>query len=121
MWTKSLYIETNKHTKTGLKIMTNQAKLKNKRLSITKIGITPLNRLRVVITGPGIYMMRNGSRARVHTANNNSDKTVTAFTCKGCVETMYRGRLVYKAYKIWHESGLATTTLSECDIVARLS
>ena len=82
-------------------------------------SIVYANTLPVVIDKSGIYIMRNGSRARIDTVEVNSNKSVTAFTCKGSVERMFRGKLRFKGYAIWHESGQATGFESEYDIISK--
>lgn len=69
--------------------------------------ITPLNRLPVVVTGPGIYIRRDGKRVEVHTVKPNDDLSVTAFTVNGATERMFRGAMRFKGFNIWHVSGRA--------------
>ena len=83
-------------------------------------SITSLNRLPTVIDGLGIYIMRDGRRAHIHTIKDNSDKSVTSFTCKGSRSRMFRGKQVFDGYAIWHESGRSVaTSISPFDIVAK--
>ena len=82
-------------------------------------SIVYANTLPVIITEPGIYIMRDGGRARIDRVYDNSDKTVTAFTCKGSLERMFRGKMRFKGYSIWHESGQATGFESEYDIISK--
>ena len=85
---------------------------------MNKSTITPFNKLPVIIKEKGIYLLRNGGRALIHEVQENKNKEVTAFTCKGSVERMFRGKKRFKGYKIWHESGMGAAFESDHDIVA---
>lgn len=85
------------------------------------IPITPMNQRPVIIDGVGIYRMRNGSRARIDTVEQHGNRDVTRFNCKGNTERMFRGKLTFNAYRIWHESGMATAFEGEWDIIEKIS
>lgn len=78
---------------------------------------TPANKKPILIKQTGIYMMRNGVRANIHTIKPNDNHNVTAFTCKGNIEVVFRGRTTFRGYNIWHESGDNGAFESEYDIV----
>tara|TARA_B100001245_G_scaffold229359_1_gene207634 strand:- start:16 stop:267 length:252 start_codon:yes stop_codon:yes gene_type:complete len=78
-----------------------------------------LNTLPTLIDSIGTYIMRNGNRAYIDQIKEYPDKDVTAFTCKGNIERMFRGKLRFKGYKIWHPSGRASAFESEFDIVKK--
>tara|TARA_B100000700_G_scaffold311500_2_gene393814 strand:+ start:220893 stop:221228 length:336 start_codon:yes stop_codon:yes gene_type:complete len=84
-------------------------------------AITPMNTKPVIIDSVGIYLMRNGKRAQIDTVEPHGDKNVTRFNCKGCVERVFRGKVSFRGYRIWHESGLASVFESEWDILEKLS
>ena len=69
--------------------------------------VTTLNRLPVIVTAPGLYRTRDGRRVQVHTVKPNADLTVTAFTAGGAIERMFRGKLTFRGFDIWHVSGRA--------------
>lgn len=82
--------------------------------------ITPANRKPVIIDSIGLYKMRNGIKARIDTIKPNDNKSVTAFTCKGAIERLFRGKKAFKGFSIWHESGQSTGVESEYDIIEKL-
>lgn len=66
-----------------------------------------LNNLPAIVTAPGIYVTRNGARVMVHNVKASPAPDVTAFTVKGSVERMFRGKPRFKGFNIWHISGRA--------------
>jgi hypothetical protein len=86
-----------------------------KRLQPLETDITSHNFLPVIINETGIYIMRNGQRANIHTIKSNDDKTVTVYGCQGSVAKNNK----FKGFKGWHESGRATFGKSEFDIMKK--
>lgn len=69
--------------------------------------MSTLNNLPTIVTAPGLYITRNGDRVMVHEVAASPAPDVTAFTVKGSVERMFRGKPRFKEYAIWHISGRA--------------
>jgi hypothetical protein len=82
--------------------------------------LTPANRLPKIITGLGLYRMRNNKRVRIDRIDPASDGTTTRFNCKGNKEINRRGKDVFGEYGIWHPSGCATAFTSPFDIVEKI-
>lgn len=66
-----------------------------------------LNNLPVIVTAPGIYIARNGARVMVHNIKPAPSPDITAFAVQGSIERMFRGKLRFRGYEIWHISGHA--------------
>lgn len=89
---------------------------------------TSFNKLPVVITGPGEYLMRNGGKALIHEVKEYEDPKgeftrleVTAFEAKGAPYKMFRGKMRARGLYIWHVSGrYSVFSDSAWDIVAPL-
>lgn len=58
----------------------------------------------VLIDECGLYRTRDGRRVRIEKVGK-SDPGTTAFRCKGYLEVMFRGKMRFKEWCIWHESG----------------
>lgn len=61
--------------------------------------------LTVVITEPGIYITRNGKRARIDNINPNQNMILNGHAARGRVERTFRGKLGFRGFEIWHVSG----------------
>ena len=84
-------------------------------------SITPLNKLPVLITGPGMYKTRSGHFVEISEAFPNIDLSCTAFTCKGHIlKTSKSGKRVLRTYNTWHPSGAASVFNGPTDIVERV-
>ena len=92
------------------------------------MNILPINKEPVIIDGPGIYRMRDGTRARINAVKPFVDPAgkvdrleVTAFEAKGAFEREFRGKKQFRGLKIWHVSGRYTggTKESNWDIVSK--
>lgn len=81
--------------------------------------ISPANKLPVVIKETGIYIMRNGDRAIINEIKPNEHKSLMCFTCKGSIEKMFRGKMSFRGFETWHESGLKAGLPTEFDIVRK--
>lgn len=73
---------------------------------------TPMNRLPLVIDGPGDYVTRSGVRVTIHevrlyapTPMSNLRHEVTAFEAKGSPWRKVAGKLQPCGYDVWHLSG----------------
>lgn len=73
---------------------------------------TYFNTLPIVIDGPGIYLTRDGRRARIHEVKEYQPREgepprheVTAFEAKGSAQMLFQGNLVYRGYDCWHVCG----------------
>lgn len=76
------------------------------------MNITAYNKLPVIITGPGLYVCRNGKRVKIHAVELYNDPKgefdrleVTAFEAKGAIEKMFRGKMSFRGLDAWHVSG----------------
>lgn len=94
------------------------------------MNILSINTWPVIIDGPGIYRMRDGTRARIHEIKPFVDPAgkvdrleVLAFEAKGAFERMFRGKPRFRGLKIWHVSGRYTGGAKESkwDIVSKES
>lgn len=89
--------------------------------------MSTLNKLPVVIDGPGIYTLRNGGRACIHEVKPFVDprglvtrEEVTAFEAKGSIERTFRGKMRFMGLDSWHVSGRRLpVTESLYDIVSK--
>lgn len=62
------------------------------------------NELPTIITEPSDYITRDGRRVTIHEITASTPGT-TAFSAKGAVWAMYRGKVRARGYDIWHISG----------------
>lgn len=56
-----------------------------------------------IITAPGDYVTRNGTRVSIYRIDNGS--VPYTFPCKGSVWKMYRGQLRPRGYQVWMRTG----------------
>lgn len=97
-------------------------------LDFVPLQVTSLNKLPVVIRGPGLYRMRNGGYAHIHQVRPFVDPEgkkdrleVTAFEAKGARYKFFRGKLRQRGYDIWHVSGRVSVFKEHnMDIVEKL-
>ena len=59
-----------------------------------------LNNLPVIVNGPGFYKTRDGNKVTVHEVKPYPSDDVTAFTVKGSIWKMYRGKYCSRDYDI---------------------
>jgi hypothetical protein len=67
--------------------------------------ITLFNTMPIVVHVPGDYVTRDGRRVTVREIKPNDDLTVTAFTVKGSIWKMFRGKESPRVNNIWHVCG----------------
>ena len=58
---------------------------------------------RTVITAPGDYATRNGTRVTIHSIANGS--IPYTFPCKGSAWKMFRGAMRPRGFNVWMRSG----------------
>lgn len=79
-----------------------------------------LNNMPVVVTEPGLYVLRNGQKAEVYNIKPYPNADVTAFTVQGGVLSV-KGKRVRSEYNIWHPSGRKyVLTESKHDIIRKV-
>lgn len=61
--------------------------------------------LPVVIDGPGVYFTRDGRRAKVDTIDPRPNMLSNGFAAKGSIERMFRGKMKFHGFRVWHISG----------------
>lgn len=59
--------------------------------------------LPAVITAPGDYITRNGTRVTIHRIDNGS--IPYTFPCKGSAWKMFRGAMRPRGFNVWMRSG----------------
>ena len=63
--------------------------------------------LPVIIDAPGLYMTRDGRRVRIDRIDQRPEFLARGFAAKGSIERMFRGKMKFHDYNIWHVSGHA--------------
>ena len=80
--------------------------LTHEKLVVTEEeDITPMNKLPVIIIGPGKYKTREGEIVDIQQYKAQDTKSTTSFRCKGYRHTKTPSGRKTQVWEIYHESG----------------